>query len=492
MGRFTTLPVYASTAKLRPRESATLAISPLAKRVAGDRQPAGLGRRCSPVMLATLLQRLRRSTEATTVLVFSGLQVVLTLVSNRVLTELVPPAHLGEFYLLMNVVMWITLPTASGFIYVWRHWAHAVETGTEQTLFGFLRRAVGIQILFAIVVACVMRAAGWVVPSWRSAVFLVAACVGQAVGQAFDQVQTLKRRRVTAGILALIATPLRQLVLGVSAAAFVLDNGVDILGAQAAYVTVAAGLSYFLTARLVPKASEPTADAPFVSAPTFLRFAAPFFFAGAATQVAASAERWGLALRADPGAAAVYVQALGLASAAAGAITNPIGNFFSPLIASGGAKTPENPLVGARSALKRYLVAMLVVLIGEALFVAIFARLLAGLFFGAKYSATATLLPWVAVAQAAFAFAVALAMVPLVAGRTVSVNIATTTARLAFVALVVFGPSLGRADQTFAIYLMVAQCAYLLLMLWIALAAFRESSRRAGAGDAKVSPQNSV
>ena len=67
-----------------------------------------------------------------------------------------------------------------------------------------------------------------------------------------------------------------------------------------------------------------------------------------------SAERWGLARLADTAATALFVQAVGLSTAAAGAATGFVSAYFNPLILQDAAHHAD-PLQAARVPLRRFL-----------------------------------------------------------------------------------------------------------------------------------------
>jgi len=139
--------------------------------------------------LTELSRRVRKNREVQIVVFFSSANAVATLVGNRLLTQTVNPHVLGELTLLMNLALWLTLPTASGYAYVVRHWRVARE---QRAGWGFTF-AIGwglvIQAGIAAIGVVVYWWLGLGVTFWGSALLLWLICVGQSTNQAFDSVQ---------------------------------------------------------------------------------------------------------------------------------------------------------------------------------------------------------------------------------------------------------------------------------------------------------------
>ena len=294
------------------------------------------------------------SREALTVLGFSVAQLVLGLGSTRLLTQLATPAALGEYYLYMNLAQWLTLPTGASYLYVWKNWTVARATGQGPGFARAIARGLGWQAIVCALGCLVLRAAGIATGSWLVLAVLGLVAIGQAVNQALDQVQTLERRRVLAGVLGLLATPVRQIALAVGLLLLAHSSSGSLLATQCLYGLATAAFSAWLFRRSIDshysgeRSTAAMAPDDLVALPRFLRFSVPILITGIALQAGASAERWGLALRAAPGATALFVQAVAVSTAAASAATLPISTYFTPIISQAAASSPDDPLGAAR------------------------------------------------------------------------------------------------------------------------------------------------
>jgi hypothetical protein len=187
------------------------------------------------------------------------------------------------------------------------------------------------------------------------------------------------------------------------------------------------------------------------------------------TQLCTTAERWGLARVADTSSTALFVQAVGLSMAGAGAANGFLGTYFYPLIHRGAA-TGTDPLAGAQVPLRRYLllsgaVCLAMVLLGVPL-----AGPASALLFGPRYAEVARLLPWTVGGSAFFACGQALSVRSLVKRDAIGPNVARTVSLLLYAAALVLLPPGADAALRFSRLYCAAQALYLLLM---ALSAFR-------------------
>ena len=415
--------------------------------------------------------RLLRNREALTVALFSAGNAAAGLAANRLLTQFVPPRQLGEFYLLLNLALWFTLPSAAAFLYVQRHWPAARAQGVPRAFAGGVLRGLLLQaaVIVAGAIACVglrlapVAAAG--------AVALALSGCAQAVLQIVGQVQSLERRRVTAGLLDLLAQPARLLFLGVGATLLLHGSagGEGLLWLHTAWVGGLAVLVLLLAAFLLRELA-PGPDTgvvgPELGWRSALRFSLPFLGTALVMQLCTTAERWGLA-RIDPASTALFVQSVGLSMAGAGAATGFLGGYFYPLIHSGAAEGPA-PLSGARVPLRRYLL-LSATACGVLLVLGVtIAGPASALLFGPRYVGVARLLPWTVAGAALFTFAQALSVRSLVLRDAVGPNVARTVPLVLYTgALLLLRPGEDAALQFSRLYC-AAQALYLVLMTFFA------------------------
>jgi O-antigen/teichoic acid export membrane protein len=425
------------------------------------------------------------SREARIVLVFSGAQLGLGLVSTRLLTQLADPESLGEFYLYMNLAAWLALPTASSYLYIWKNWTVARATGRERSLARSIGRGLALQTILCGLGAIAMLAAGLVKASAYLIVALAVAASAQSINQALDQVQALERSRVVAGVLGLLATPIRQLGLAAGAFFIIRATGSSLLGVQALYGAATAALTIWLFSRTLatPYTGERpqmvgSSEEPFVSLPRYLRFSVPFLVTGLATQASASAERWGLALRSSPQATALFVQALGLALAATNAATLPIGAFLTPIISQAAASAPDDPLRAARRPIGWFVALSAAALALCTAAAAVLSGPVTTIFFGPRFRAIQELLPWAVLGQSLFILAQALWMVPIAIESTAGAAAAFAASRVVYLALLVLVPCHGSCALWFSQCLVVANLIYLLSIVLVASRATRLASRK--------------
>ena len=418
-------------------------------------------------------------------LAFSAAQLVLGLVSARVLTQVTPPNTLGEYYLLMNLAAWLVLPTSSSYLYIWRNWTVARVTGQTRTFSRAIWRGLLSQFAVCALGTVPIGLLGLGRVHWFGLLAVSLTAVGLATNQALDQIQTLERRRGLAGLLGLAATPLRQFALAAAVLVLSQSTGESLLVAQAGYGLVAAGLSVVLfrkaaNAPLSPSVSTrpATAEDALTAFPRFVRFAAPFLVNAIVLQVAASAERWGLALRAAPDATALFVQATGVALAATGAVALPVNTYFLPIISQAAAQSANDPIGAARKPFKRFIVLNVALMALATVAMSVLAPLVAHVFFGPRYSGVAPLLPWAMAGQSLFAIGQALSLVPVSVDATRGVAAAFALARLTYVAVLVFIPCPWNCALWFVQCFTAGNLVYLVAILAVVARTSQEMVRR--------------
>ncbi len=438
----------------------------------GCLQPSG-------ALAPSLLMRLRANREAQTVVLFSALNLVLGLASNRLLTGAVPPFILGELYLFMNVALWLTLPTASGYVYVARHWPVARAHGAVGRLTTGIFKGLAIQALVIALGAGALRAFGFRYAAGFGALALVAVSIGQAIIQALEPIQGSERRRVIAGILGLLGTPARQLLLALGFVLLSSHGFAGLLVAQAGYSMFAAAASMGALAILLRRHPDSHPETPVARAQlsirSFLAYAGPYLAGVVAAQLSTTAERWGLARRADTSATALFVQAVGLSTAAASACTGFLTAYFLPIITQS-ASTGQRPLASSWATSRKYVALAAAVLGGLVVAGATCAAPATRVLFGDRFQAVEALLPWTLLGAALFAFGQVLAVFPHSAREPVAPNVAYIASRGLYAALLVLSGSSPNLPLTFSKYFAACNALYVVSMSIFSLRLARRES----------------
>jgi O-antigen/teichoic acid export membrane protein len=195
----------------------------------------------------------------------------------------------------------------------------------------------------------------------------------------------------------------------------------------------------------------------------------PFLLTGIASQGATSAERWGLALRADPSATALFVQAVGFSMAACNAAVLPINTYFIPIISQSAARSAADPVRAAKPAIIRFLAFSLALLIVATLCVAVVALPLTTVLFGPRYRAIGAVLPWTMVGQALFTMGQAISIVPYSADSTAGSNGIQITAKLFYILLLLEAPCSSNCVLRFSQYFAAGNVVYIIGMIVIAM-----------------------
>jgi len=420
------------------------------------------------------------------VVVFSALNVVGGFVGNRLLTEAVPPATLGQYYLLTNLALWLTLPTASAFVFISRHWPVARIGGAVTSFVRGLGLGLVAQALVAglgvVAIRSLGLASGAGLTTWAVAGALWIVCVSQAICQALDPIQSAERRRTIAGVLGLMGTPLRQILLAAAALVLVPQAG-TLLGVHAAastMVSLATIVALRVLLRDIPRTTPSTAPSLDIGTQSLLWHIVPYFFTALLTQVSSSAERWGLAKLADPSTTAIFVQALGLSSASIGAAITAPATYFQPIITQAASRAGTSPLLNALIPIRRYVMLVASILAVGTIGAAVLADVVTSILFGAKYVAISGLLPWTVLGAALFSLAQVLAIVPSTARDTISPNVARVVSLLIYTTSLLScraGPGENLAEAFARIYV-ISNGLYLLGMIAVSARLVRRATNK--------------
>ncbi len=404
---------------------------------------------------------------------------VLGLAANRFFTQVVSAQALGEYFLYMNLVLWLTLPSLSVFPYFWKHWPVARARRAVRAFLAAIMGVMGLQVILAVAGSGLIFALG--LGGAAAATFIGVTALGTAVNVVPEGVQSLERRRVVAGLLSLLATPGRLAVLAAGALLFPV-SGLSLIGAQAGFMVLSAALCVgaFLAVlrELPPEGSAEQPGAAFTPGYVF-RYSAPFFVAGLFQQAAMSAERWGLAALEDPGATARFVLAVGLSTTAVGTAVTALNTYFHPLISQAAARGTDC-LSEAVPLIWRYLGLSALVLAALVVCVWAFARPATALLFGPAFQDVALLLPVTTFGYALFALAQCFAFVPMVAGRPVGLNAVVIVSKGAYVAAILLWPRHGDVAWTFSALFAAGNALY--LALTVALARHHTRASRLASG----------
>lgn len=420
-------------------------------------------------LFRTWAARVARNREARTVALFALANLGLGLVSNRVLTELVQPEALGRVYLFQNLALWLSLPSAAGYVYVMRHWPLARASGET----GRLLRGLWLGVLAQAALACA-GAAGFAYLGLASApgpafVLLAVAATAQGVSQLLEPVQVAERRRVTVGTLGLLGNPLRQLLLAATAGLTAGGSFAALWTTQTAHAVLLALAALLALRALLSSlaAAQGPGGAPGLTRAGLITFALPYLLTAAFGQVATSAERWGLARIADPAATALFVQGLGLSLAAVSAVAGVLASYYLPIIGQAASAGPL-PIRGAAAPIRRYVGLTLATVALAAVTAAAASDLLTPLVFGARFVAVAALLPWTVLGAACFSLGQALSVFAHCARETVSPNAARISSQAVYLGLLAL-PTGPAPALDFARRYALSSALYALLMAASAL-----------------------
>jgi hypothetical protein len=375
----------------------------------------------------------------------------------------------------MNVALWLTLPTASGYVYVTRHWPIARAEGMTRRFAGGIFRALGIQVGIVGIGALVLIALAPDRFSWHvgALLFVIATC--QSFHQALDPIQGAERRRVVAGVLGLLASPIRPFIIAAGFALALDKTALTLLSFHAvATILLAGSASLALVVVLRQKPDVPphtSVNRAHLSVRSFFRYAGPYFIGVFVAQICTTAERWGLAQRCDTAATALFVQAVALGTAVASSCSSLIMAYYVPIVTQAGAASAQ-PLQAAWAILKRYVLVSASVMAALILLGIPLAPMATRLFFGSRFMAVEQLLPWTIFGAAMFALGQVLSVFPHCAREVVSPNLNYILSRSLYGALLLFAGS-GYLPRAFAMFFAASNTVYALLMagaaVWLTL-----------------------
>ncbi|WP_242344777.1 polysaccharide biosynthesis protein [Anaeromyxobacter terrae] len=410
------------------------------------------------------VERLARNREARIVLTFSVANALAALAGNRLLTEWAAPRELGTFYMYMNLALWLALPGAGAYTLVFRFWPLAKREGASRAVALVLAKGIAAEFVIAAIVVAGMRAVGVPVPV-RAMIPLWITGAAQAAAQAAAPVAAAERRRITAGLMAFASTPSRYFVLAAGVAAG-LSSAEALLWVQAGYSAALAVVGWMVLRSAVDATRHSTLDAVFDSGLTrqVMSYSLPYLLSAALAQVCTSAERWGLARIGSPSSTAMFVLAVGIATAGTNAVAAPLLSYYQPLITQA-ATAQDSRLLS----LLRKLVTITGVAMAGAIVVAlVFSEFATQLLFGSRYAAVAGVLPSAVIGATAFAMGQALAMFPYAARDAIGPNVALGVSQVAYaVALSQYRPA-GDAASAFARVYAGAYVGYAVLMAMLA------------------------
>jgi hypothetical protein len=374
------------------------------------------------------------------------------------------------------------LPTTAAFTYISRHWRVAREANVaDRFLRGLGKGLIGQAAIAAVGVALIGLLQFSRLPMMGLIALFIHA-TGWSVYQGLLIIPTMERHRVTAGVLDLSGNVLRQLVLAIGAGLFLgAQTGIGLLSVQAAY-SVVLGLSTFFIvfgqrARFTDIAqAQRSSDQ--LGPMAALRYSGPFLLGALFAQVATSAERWGLKRLADASATALFVQAVGLSTAIAAAALLFLNTYFHPIIAQAAARG-NRPLKQTTRPLWTYLALATCALALVAVAFATNAKLITHLFFGPKYDAVASLLPWTTLGSCLFMLGQTLAIVGYVSRDAVGPNVARVLSLALYSLSLVRSHPSHDAALSFSRLYALGQAMYVVLMFANAIFLFRREHREA-------------
>ncbi len=437
--------------------------------------------------LAGLWERARRlavraatDREARVVLFFTVLAIVGGFFGNRLLTQVARPEALGTYYLYANLAQWLSMPAAAAYVYVIHHWPIAREHGDGSRF----ARAIGIGALLQIplaVVGTLLFFAFHLVDSGGVALGVGLLCIGTGVFQLYSSIPYAERRRTWAGVLGLMGGAGRPFIQALGVVALGAAAGAGLLGSAAALQLAAAGVAVYMFRSIVRGAATSAApqQTSELTLRAFLSYSVPGFFGVFVGQLASSVERWGLARSSDVAATALFVQAIGLSTAAASALGALFQNYFYPFATNAAARDLSDPLGAAAPVLLRFYALLSCALGCFALLIALFVRQITALAFGSQFAAVSALLPWTTVGACLFSLGQALTIALFIARAPLWPNLSRITSQTLYAAALILLPKgpdpAGRFARLFA-------CAQLLYVAVIVVAIWRSATaRRRGA-----------
>jgi O-antigen/teichoic acid export membrane protein len=433
-------------------------------------------------MVIRTLLRLARNREAVTVIVFSVVGAFGSLFANRLLTEVTGPAELGTLYLYLNLVLWITLPATSSYLFVVHHWPVALQNGRAHWFAHKMYWGLFFQAVVAFVVCSSFCYSGrFGIVDWKTAGLVALIALGQGCFQIFYSVPGAERRRVTSGLLDWANTFARPLFLGLGVLLLGGATVGSLLKTHAVYsglVGLAALSCFVFLVQQKPKGQPKKDKSVFLSWRGYGNFFAPAMMGAVVAQIAASAERWGLATRSDASSTALFVQATGLCIAAAGGVNSILMSYFYPIINQHAAESDSAPLAKAWRPVMRFLKLSFILFALMGVVGWFFGRWLTPLFFGERFFAASEILPIVFVASAILGFTQTMTIPVFAARDATSPNLARAVSLGLYAAALILCPADHSNPVSYAWIYLVSQVGYLALVA----AAFLVHARRVQRG----------
>ncbi|MCM0605499.1 MAG: hypothetical protein KA715_05365 [Xanthomonadaceae bacterium] len=419
-------------------------------------------------MISKPLQRLLKNREALQVLMFSGIGAIFSLLSNRLLTEVATPSELGKLYLLLNLTLWIIIPTSSSYLYIVHNWPVAIKNNLTHWFLKRIIYALFIQSWLSIIICWILyHFQLFEVSSVKIALCVCLMAIFQALFQTFYSIPTSERRRVLAGILDWMNTFGRPLFLSLGVL-FAGESSLNaLLNAQTIH-SLSAGVlasSFFYLLLKQRKASHSGKTGfELLSFNSYKNFFLPTFFTTIIAQAAASAERWGLAQHSDTSSTAIFVQAIGLSLAVAGVINSILMGYFYPIITQSAAESVDSPLKSAWKPVIQFLKLSVFFYIIMALFGFLFSRILTPLLFGAKFLNVESILPITLLGTAVMGLTQTITIPIYTARDALSPNVAKTISLSVYLTLLLLTPKHLATPINYAWIYTGSQFLFLLLV----------------------------
>lgn len=441
--------------------------------------------------LGRLIDRARRlavraatDREARVVLAFSVLLIGGGFFGNRLLTQIASPAALGQYYLFANLAQWLSMPAAAGFVYLNHHWPIAREHGDTRR---FARgMGVGALLLLPIAVVGVLLFRAFNLVETNSAAVLIALlCLGNGAFQIYATIPSTERLRGWSGTLGLLGGTGRPFIQAFGILFFGAAAGLGLLGSAATLQLAAAGVAGYMFWRIFRStlSAAPPRPAIELSLGAFFSYSIPGFFGVLASLLASSVERWGLARSSDVSATALFVQAMGLSLAAAGAIGSVFQSYYYPFATNAAARNMADPLGAAAPILIRFYSILTLSLVSFALVFALFVRQITWLAFGSRFAAVAGLLPWTIVGACLFSLGQALTVALFVARDPLWPNLSRIISQALYAAALLLLPRGSDPAGLFARLFVCGQALYVAMIgfaIWRRLVARRARLITAG------------
>lgn len=392
-----------------------------------------------------MIKKLWTNPEARFVLLFNGFGTIGTLLANRFLTEIVNPKDLGALYLYANVATWLILPATSCFVYSMHHWPMAMQSGATKKFTELLLRLTGVQIALILLCCLAMRSLHiQMISSTEIIIGIGLVALGQSLYQIFSPIPNSERRRITSGFLESSNSMGRPLLLALGCFVFGVSDSLSLLKFQFAHaliVGIAAILVFYPIYQSHKNTAKNSQNLIYLNMKSFLQFVLPALATSIAIQVGSTFERWGLAHQSGLADTGVFVQAIGLSTAAAAAITSLITGYYYPIITGTAARNEQQPLKAARLLVKKFLSLTVLAYLALAFFGFVGAGMMTHILFGKSYDQVATILPLTFLGSCFFGVGQALTIPLFVARDVITPNLGRVISLTTYVLLIVFFPA---------------------------------------------------